>query len=472
MNSSLQKATSPNHIEVLEQEPLPSGIAVAETQELWKMAAEQSQGLNYESSRMRIFAGWIAMFMRPGIGVKRWLALLFLGLLFLASGIAFAASISVSEQIANIGRTITFANRLAPIWRGLIFGGTGGLIALGSIYMLLRQISFGARYTQGTRGIIESLTRMRRRSTGPQIVAIGGGTGLSTLLRGLKQWSDNITAIVTVADDGGSSGRLRRELGISPPGDARQCLIALSEAEPLMDKVLSYRFDGGDDLKGHNVGNLLLAALIDTEGDFHSALQGAARLLNVRGQVMPSTLSSDVKLVASVANGTHVQGESAIGQVGAAIDSIWIDPPSHVNPAVLKAVAKAELIVIGPGSLFTSLLPNFLVEGLSDAVNRSHAPKVLVCNVASEVGETDNFTARDHLCAFQAHSGVKVTHFLVNTHLHPIPPEVGQHAIEPINNVGNEVHVIRANVVDDFLITHHDSRKLAIQLLKLVPPRR
>jgi uncharacterized cofD-like protein len=421
---------------------------------------------------MKTFVHWFRMLLRPGIGLKRWLALLFVGLLFLASGIAFATSISVSEQIANFGRTVTFANRLAPIWRGLIFGGIGGLIALGSVYMLLRQVSFGARYTQGTRGIIESLTSMRRRSTGPKIVAIGGGTGLSTLLRGIKQWSDNITAIVTVADDGGSSGRLRRELGISPPGDARQCLIALSEAEPLMDKVLSYRFDGGDHLKGHNVGNLLLAALIHTEGDFHSALQGAARLLNVRGQVMPSTLSSDVKLIACVGNGVQVQGESAIGQAGAAINSIWIDPPSQVNPAVLKALAEAELIVIGPGSLFTSLPPNFLVEGLSDAVNRSQAPKVLVCNVASEVGETDHFTARDHLSAFREHSGIKLTHFLVNTHVHQLPPEIGQHPIEPVSDVDDAIEVVQANVVDDAQVTHHHPQKLAIELLKLVPSRR
>jgi uncharacterized cofD-like protein len=404
----------------------------------------------------------LALLARPGIGIKRWLALGSVGLLILASGISFAFSVSVSEAALEVARRATFARSLPPLVRGAITASLGlGVTGL-SAFMLYRRMALVARYAEGRRGITESLAFDHTRSTGLKIVAIGGGTGMSTLLRGLKLQTDNLSAVVTVADDGGSSGRLRQELGIAPPGDARQCLIALSESESLMERVLSYRFPEGEGLDGHSFGNLLLAALIDIEGDLHSALQSATALLVVKGHVLPSSISTDVRLAATTVSGALLAGESAIGHSGEAIDTIWVEPPDcRANPAVLHAIAEADLIVIGPGSLYTSIIPNFLIPGIAEAVNATSAPKVLVCNVATQFGETDNLTASDHLDIFVRHSKVNVTHFLMNSTARlesdvELPP-----AIVPATISHAQVTVLIRDMAAVEMVTHHDHLKLA-----------
>ena len=404
----------------------------------------------------------IRLFLYPGIGIKRWLAVGVAGVLLVALGIAFAVSVSLTNTIVEAGRTLTFGGFLTGVQRGAVFGIAGLAITGLSAYMLYRRVVFGARYRQG--GIIENLSSERVRRGGPRVVAIGGGTGLSSLLRGVKEYTVNITAIVTVADDGGSSGRLREELGIPPPGDARQCLIALSESEPLMEEMLSYRFgSGASALSGHSLGNLLLAGLAHTRGSFHEALRAAAELLAVRGQVMPSSIASDLKLAARTASGRVLEGETAIGQAGEPIVDLWLDPADcAVYSEAVRAIEDADVVVIGPGSLYTSILPNFLVPGIPEALERSRALKIFVCNIATQHGETDGLSAGDHLRVFKRHSGVSVTHVLVNSRIVSLEPEFQQEPLladDPFD--GFDGVIMRADVIDASLLSRHDSAKLA-----------
>lgn len=414
---------------------------------------------------------WLGLLARPGIGIKRWLFTGLVGLLILSTGIAFALSVSVSETLVEVGRRVTFARSMSPGMRGALTAATGLTLTGISTYMLYRQLAFGARYTQGSRGIIESLASRQTRSSGPKIVAIGGGTGLSTLLRGLKAYTDNLSAVVTVADDGGSSGRLREDLGIAPPGDARQCLIALSESEPLMERVLSYRFAEDSDLNGHNFGNLLLAALVDIEGDFHHALESAAKLLIVKGRVLPSSISTNMRLAARTSSGTYLAGESAVGHSGETIETIWVEPlDCQPNPAVIEAIKDADLIVIGPGSLYTSILPNFLIPGISESFRNAKAPKVLVCNIATQPGETDGMSGEDHLRAFERHSNVPISHFLVNSHPAMLAAAEGQISILPAldHTIRKGITLVHSNVADPARTTHHDPELLAESIMQML----
>jgi uncharacterized cofD-like protein len=418
------------------------------------------------------FFRWVRLIMQPGIGLKRWLFVAFAGVLVMAMGIAFAMSASVADAATNVGRTATFANTsLGAVFRGSIFIGLGLLLVLAAAFMFFRRIALGARYSQGQASVIESLSRHQARRSGMRVVAIGGGTGLSSALRGLKNFTDNITAVVTVADDGGSSGKLRSELGISPPGDARQCLIALSESEPLMERLLTHRFEGGGAaLQGHNLGNLLIAALVQTEGSFHQALEATAELLVVHGRVVPSTLADDVRLKARTAAGNELDGETAIGHAGAPIEEIWIEPRDAVaNPTAVQAIVDADVIVIGPGSLYTSVLPNFLVHGMAEAVQASSALKIFVCNIATQPGETDDMTSADHINVFERISGVRATHFLMNDNIQPIEPPQQQRVIEPVDDVpSSSAQVVFGDLLDDSRPNHHDSRKLADAIRRLV----
>ncbi len=412
----------------------------------------------------------LMLVMQPGIGLKRWAGLAVIGLLMLVLGVVFAVSGSPSATFLKVGRAITLSSVLPAIWRGVLFAGLGGAIAGFALFRLYKIALFGASYTAGERGVIENLSMHRLRRGGPRIVAIGGGTGLSSLLRGLKRYTEEITAVVTVADDGGSSGRLRNELGIPPPGDARQCLIALSESEPLMEEVLTYRFDSGEGgLQGHNVGNLLLAALTRTRGSFHAALQATAKLLAVKGQVVPSSISSNLVLVAETASGQVLTGETAISRAGERLKRLWVeDPACEVNPAAVAAIGEADAIVIGPGSLYTTIIPNFLVPGLADAVRRSRGSKIFVCNVATEHGETDGMGASEHLEIFRRHAQVEVTHFLLNDHPRPIAPESHQEPVvpQPPNDFSGRLMV--RDLIDERMSTRHDPQKLAEAVMECV----
>lgn len=317
--------------------------------------------------------------------------------------------------------------------------------------------------------------RNERAVTEPRVVAIGGGTGLSTLLRGLKAHTPHITAIVTVADDGGSSGRLRRELGLLPPGDFRNCIAALADDEALITQLFRYRFGEGEGLNGHSFGNLFITALAAVTGSFECAILEASRVLAVQGRILPSTLE-DVTLVADlkVENGseparlTRVQGESAIPKAGRPIERVFLRPEQvRAYPEAVRAILDADVIVAGPGSLFTSVLPNLLVQGIRQAVEASLALKLYVCNVATQPGETDGFDVGKHMSALHRHVGrslfpcVLANSSLVQSHEQPQLKPVVLHVPR---NPGYTV--LAADLVDAVAPWRHDSTKLAEQIMR------
>jgi uncharacterized cofD-like protein len=287
-------------------------------------------------------------------------------------------------------------------------GVTGPLVLLAGAALVLwgQSRSFGSIQQalapdKGT-ALVDALAAQGRLNRGPNIVAIGGGTGLSTLLSGLKRYSSNITAVVTVADDGGSSGVLRRELGVQPPGDIRNCLAALSREEPLLTRLFQYRFRAGSGLEGHSFGNLFLSALTAITGSLEAAITASSRVLAVQGQVVPAT-TADVRLWAELENGERLEGESKIGKATSPIVRLGCTPERPpALPRALDAIANADLIVLGPGSLYTSLLPNLLVPELVAAISRSKAPRLYICNLMTQPGETDGLDVGGHLRAIEA----------------------------------------------------------------------
>ena len=362
--------------------------------------------------------------------------------------------------------TLQFLSR--PL-RAVILGGLGIGLTMVALIGLNRSL-LRPFVAAGQENVAERAYQHHRRRRGPKIVALGGGTGLSTLLRGLKEVSDNITAIVSVADDGGSSGRLREATGILPPGDIRQCLIALSEAEGLTGRLFQYRFSDEYGLSGHNFGNLFIAAMTDVTGSFEQGVIESSRVLAVRGRVIPSTLqqvtlSADVR-VDNDGNGhgwQRVVGESAIPAAHRQIERVFIEPENvPAYPEAVKAILQADLIVAGPGSLFTSVLPNLLVPSIADAIRASAAKKIYVCNVATQPGETTDFDVDAHVKALQRHVGdlfpfvLANDHFVASTgenqHLEPVPlPEK-----RPVTYT-----LLTADVIDEKRPWRHDSAKLA-----------
>jgi uncharacterized cofD-like protein len=350
--------------------------------------------------------------LRPGLGIKRWLLVILAGITLLGVGLAFLLldlyrSDSADPLFLAFLRfaSLQFMPRLA---RAAIFGVFGiGLILFG-IWQLNRSLL--RPFLHPGRAVIDQLSDFRRRERGPRVVAVGGGHGLSTLLRGLKGHTRNITAVVTVADDGGSSGRLRESFGILPPGDIRNCLAALSNDEALLTQLFQYRFSGAPGLDGHSFGNLFISALSDITGSFEEAIAESGRALSVSGRVLPATLHN-VRLVADVrlphvANEIRVEGESKIPEVAGRIQRVWLEPNNpSAFPPVLQAILNADLIVVGPGSLYTSLLPNLLVPDLLAAIRVSRALKVYICNIATQPGETDLFSCYDHVRVLEEYVG-------------------------------------------------------------------
>jgi uncharacterized cofD-like protein len=308
----------------------------------------------------------------------------------------------------------------------------------------------------------------------PKVVAIGGGTGLSTLLRGLKAHTQRITAIVTVADDGGSSGRLRRDLGLLPPGDFRNCIAALADDEALLTQLFQYRFGQGEGLNGHSLGNLFITALAAITGSFERAILEASHVLAVQGRILPSTLE-DVTLIADLRveeesappRLTRVQGESAIPKAGQPIERVFLRPERvRAYPDAVRAILEADLIVAGPGSLFTSVLPNLLVQDIRRAVAASSAPRIYVCNVATQPGETDGFDVGQHASALQRHVGRDLFPFvLANSNLATILEHPQVQPVSPDFPPGAGYGVIAADLVDPDTPWRHDSSKLAEQIL-------
>ncbi|MFN9870972.1 MAG: uridine diphosphate-N-acetylglucosamine-binding protein YvcK [Cyanobacteriota bacterium] len=350
-------------------------------------------------TRSRRAVRWL----QPGLVVKRWMLTSGIGLLIALLGAAIWADL---QPIYWILETVRWC--LGQVTRVLPRGITGPLVLLigGGMLWLGQSRSFGtiqqALAPEKDTVLVDALVAQRRLNRGPNIVAIGGGTGLSTLLSGLKRYSSNITAVVTVADDGGSSGVLRRELGVQPPGDIRNCLAALSTEEPLLTRLFQYRFRAGSGLEGHSFGNLFLSALTAITGSLEAAITASSRVLAVQGQVVPAT-NADVRLWAELENGERIEGESRIGKATSPIVRLGCIPerPPAV-PRALEAIAHADLIVLGPGSLYTSLLPNLLVPELVSAIRRSRAPRLYVCNLMTQPGETDGLDVTGHLRAIEA----------------------------------------------------------------------
>jgi uncharacterized cofD-like protein len=414
----------------------------------------------------------------PGLGVKRWFVPILLGTTMIGIGLA----ILILDVYRNAPETwwlpvlsaASLRTLSRPI-RAVIFGGLGVGLVLGGMWGLYRSIL--APYRHPGRAVVEELAEHRRRDRGPRIVAIGGGHGLSTLLRGLKNYTNNLTAVVSVADDGGSSGRLRRTLGIPPPGDIRNCLAALSKDEALLTQLFQYRFAAGDDgLGGHSFGNLFISAMADITGGFEDAVAESGRVLAVQGQVLPATLHN-VRLVADVSmqfssSEVRVEGESSITKFPGSVKRVWLEPNNPpAYPQVIQAILAADMIVVGPGSLYTSILPNLLVPDLAAAIRASRALKIYVSNVASETGETEGFTCGDYIRVMEEHITGSLFDIIVhnNNYTGPLPEGVQWVKVDPEQDADYALYL--ANLIDNGTPWRHDSAKLAQVLLDLYQER-
>ena len=416
--------------------------------------------------------------MIPGLGVKRWIILILLGTTLLGVGLA----VLVLEIYRTAPETwwlpiLSFASlrSLSRPLRVLIFGGFGaGLVLLG-IWGINRSLL--APYRRAGKPVLDELTDHRRKERGPRIVAIGGGHGLATLLRGLKSYSYNITAVVTVADDGGSSGKLRRAKGIPPPGDIRNCLAALSSDEALMTQLFQYRFsDTNAELDGHPFGNLFISALAEITGSFEEAVVESGKVLAVQGRVLPSTLH-DVRLVADMQlphsiSEVRIEGESTIPKFPGDVQRVWLEPNNPAAyPLVIQAILAAEIIVIGPGSLFTSILPNLLVPDLAAAVLSSRALKIYVCNVATQQGETEGYSVENHIHVLNDHVGSTLFDIVVINNNYEGQLPVGTEWVKTVPETESEYPIYQSDLVDQIQPWRHDSSKLARVLIDLFQER-
>ncbi|HEV2033928.1 MAG TPA: gluconeogenesis factor YvcK family protein [Candidatus Dormibacteraeota bacterium] len=420
------------------------------------------------ATRLQSTARWLR-WLTPGLEIKRWLLLLMFAELVLVLG--FAYGLKALYRTAELPAQFYWITlQFLPHWaRAIIFGALGVGLLIYSYLKLTQSVLGPFLPGNSTNSMVEIIHAFRLKSRGPRIVAIGGGTGLSSLLRGLKTYTSNLSVIVTVADDGGSSGRLREEYRILPPGDFRQCLIALADAEPLMKQLFDHRFKEGS-LDGHSFGNLFIMAMADVTGNFEHALRESGKVLAVKGTIVPSTLQ-DVTLVASI-NGHTVEGESKIPKQNAPISRVFLKPEgAQINPEAAQAILNAELIVFGPGSLYTSILPNLLVEGMVEAIKASPALKVYICNLASQHGETDGYEVDDYLRVIHEHAGSNLFDFVLVNSNHSHLPTGGQSQVifgpEDLSK-HPEVRFIGADVVNVRVPSHHDPDKLARSIMRKV----
>jgi len=419
----------------------------------------------------------------PGLHVKRWLVLLMVGMVIISLGIGYALRNVYSSGFRFPGVTYYLTLQFIPYYvRAALFGVLGLSIILFALYKLTQSV-LGPFLPGRDRALSEIIYNYRFLQRGPRVVALGGGTGLSTMLRGLKKYTGNLTAIVTVADDGGSSGKLRAEYRILPPGDFRQCITALADVEPLMTTLFQHRFKEGS-LNGHSFGNLFIMAMAEITGDFEHAIRESGRVLAVRGQIVPSTLR-DVTLIAEMADGQTRVGESSIPHpngdgdgnvaVATAIKRVFLQPEPTINPEAEEAILNAEMIIIGPGSLYTSILPNLVVDGMAEALKASPAIKVFVCNVATQPGETDAFRVSDHLKAIESHLGTNIFDFVVvnSNNNFTLPPSAQAAGIrrvvyDPATVSQRSIHAVLVDVVNPRISTHHDPDKLARAIMKKI----
>lgn len=417
----------------------------------------------------------------PGMRFKRWL-LLFAGGVMLASlGIAVVFNY---KYIDNIEEAIF---RAVYLWSGSYDYTFTALVGMLMVLLGFGVMLVAARFVirsvitvllpaNSSEKLVDLIYEKRKLGKGPAITVVGGGHGLSVLLRGIKQATSNVTAVVTVADDGGSSGRLREELGMIPPGDLRNCLVALADTEPLMEKLFQHRFEGDSQLSGHSFGNLFIAAMAQVTGDVETALKESSKVLAVKGRVLPAS-KEFVRLDAIMEDGSIVCGESKIPEAHKKIHRVKLFP-EHVEAvqSSLDALRDAEAIVLGPGSLYTSIMPNLLVEGIGDALCRSRAVKIYICNVMTQPGETDGYTASMHVKAILDHAGRNaVDYVIVNST--PVPEdlkkkyaEAGAYPVivdeDVLKALG--VGVIKADLITNHDAIHHDPKKLAESVMQVV----
>ena len=416
----------------------------------------------------------LARWLQPGLGVKRWLLLAVVGAALFVNG--------VSRYLTDEGVTLRVnefvdwlvAEVFPPAYLSWVFMVVGALLVTLGIWRWLNAI-VTAVAPHGTSNVIQAI-RERRLERGYKIVVVGGGTGLSTMLRGLKKISTNLTAIVTVSDDGGSSGRLQKELGVLPPGDIRNCLVALADDEALVTELFRYRFQEGEGLSGHSFGNLFLAAMTGITGNFDEAIKVSSRVLNVKGRVLPSTLAI-ARLCAKLTDGRVIEGETTITAARGTIESVFLDPP-YAAPLdeVITAIREADAIVLGPGSLYTSIMPNLLVDRIGREIEAASAVRIYVCNVMTQPGETDGYTASAHVRALLRGAGnahvcdVTVVNDELPRKLREAYAEEGQLPVqvdeEELAALG--VRVVRANVISETDTVRHDSDRLAAVVVGII----
>jgi uncharacterized cofD-like protein len=430
-----------------------------------------SQGSKSSSFR-RLFR-WLS----PGILVKRWLLTIYIGVLMTILGVAIWLKLTpIFWLFQTIDKAIEFLAKVVPNYlSGPLVLGCGLFLVFWGHSRSLGEISKVLR-PGGDQTLLDMLWQNRRLNRGPKIVAIGGGTGLSTLLRGLKLYSANLTAIVTVADDGGSSGRLRRDFGVLPPGDIRNCIAALADEEKLLTELFQYRFEAGDGLMGHSFGNLFLTAMSEITGDLERAVVASSKVLAIRGRVLPATLT-DVTLWAELADGRIVKGESTIGSSEEQIVEIGCTPSNPpALPAALAAIREADYIIMGPGSLYTSVISNLLVPEIAEAIAARNVPRIYVCNIMTQPGETSGYTVADHIESIDRACGQKLFDAVL---VQKNPPSAGcleNYAAEnsyPVLLDREEVKklersIFSVNVMEEDATTRylrHNSRRLAKALI-------
>lgn len=403
----------------------------------------------------------------PGMLVKRWITLSVIGILMISMGFV----IVIYERSSQ--------NKLIA---GLIIM-LGMICVIFSVKRILKSFMTVLSPPKNDDLLVEKIYEKRILEKGAKIVVVGGGTGLSTLLKGLKQYTSNITAIVSVTDDGGSSGRLREEFGILPPGDIRNCLVALADSD-VLGSLFQFRFKGGRELEGHNFGNLFITALSEVTGDFARAVKESSKVLAIRGNVIPATLQK-VVLVARRENGTETEGECSIRDAKASpIEWLFLRPENCIaTQEAVEAVKQADAIVLGPGSLYTSVLPNLLIEGIQKAVAKSKALKVYICNVMTEAGETDDYSVSDHVRAIMKHTRPNVvTHCIANISRIPraLYEKYKQENKFPVQLdkkdekwLANErVQLVKANIASTKEFVRHDSLNLSSVIMELIHENR
>lgn len=396
----------------------------------------------------------------PGMRVKRWIVLLAVAVMLLTFGAAGFLVVEVS----------IFKRALYIL--AIVLGAFAGIVGLRNILGSLITVFL----PQGEKELVDIIYRKRYLEKGPRIVAIGGGTGLSVLLQGLKEYTTNLSAVVTVADDGGSSGRIRQQFDILPPGDIRNCLVALADAPSLMQQLFQFRFDASSELAGHSFGNLFITVMTKLTGDFEKAVKESSKVLAIRGQVIPSTLDK-VSLAAQYKDGSTAIGEASIPKERRPIANVYLNP-AHVyaTPEALKAITLAQAIILGPGSLYTSVIPNLLIKEITEAIAKSPALKIYICNVMTQSGETEGYTAYDHIKAVVDHSSPKIIDYcIVNSS--PIAKELLERYkqensfpvtvdMQHIRHAG--YRVIEDDIINDKDYVRHDPMKLARIIMGLI----